>query len=141
MWEDFPLQPETFTSSYLHRYMQSAVPSTVSQGPASSWKQAQRASKPLNLSSPIVCTLVDGWRGALLRRAAVKALRRLGNGPQRTAGIHQMWPDVEAPLSCMFEDERGEDGSGGGAEGTAMQQLAGLLMGASSFAERKGQGL
>lgn len=54
-----------------------------------------------------------------------------------------MWPDVEATLSCMFEDERGEDGSGGGAEGTegtATQQLAGVLMGASSFAERKCQG-
>lgn len=51
-----------------------------------------------------------------------------------------MWPDVEATLSCMFEDERGEAGSSGGAEGTTTQQLAGLLMGASSFAERKGQG-
>lgn len=143
MWEDFPLQPKTFTSSHLHSYMLAAAPSTVSRGPASSRKQARRAGKPLNLSSLIVCTLVDGWHGAPLWRAAVKALRRLRNGPQRTGGIHQMWPDVEATLSCMFEDERSEDGSGGGAEGTegtATQQLAGLLIGASSFAERKGQG-
>lgn len=102
MWEDFPFQPKTFTSSYLHCYMQSTVPSTMSQGPASLCKQAQRAGKPLNLSSPIVCTLVDGWRGAPLWRAAVKALRLCMNGegcgPQRTCRIHQMWPDVEVLL-------------------------------------------
>lgn len=101
-WEDFPFQPEPFTSSYLHRYMQSAVLSTMSRGPASLCRQAQRAGKPLNLSSPIVCTLVDGWRAAPLWRATVKALRLRrsgeGCGPQRTGGIRQMWPDVEVPV-------------------------------------------
>lgn len=106
----FPVS-ETFTSSYLHRNMQSAVPSTMSRGPASLCKQAQRAGKPLNLSSPIVCSLVDGWRGAPLRRAAVEALR-LRTGP-----------DVETLLYCMFEDKRGKEGPGRGAEGTAMQRL------------------
>lgn len=112
--------------------MQSTVPSTMSQGPASLCKQAQRAGKPLNLSSPIVCTLVDGGTrrsasGGPLRLAAVEALRLRRNGegcgPQRTGGVHQTWPDVEAALSCMFEDERGKDGPSGGAEGTAMQRL------------------
>lgn len=55
--------------------MQSAVPSTMSRGPASLYKQARRAGKPLNLSSPIVCTAVDRWLGALLWRGAVRALR------------------------------------------------------------------
>lgn len=80
--------------------MQSAVPSTMSQGPASLYKQAQRAGKPLNLSSPIACTVLDRWLGSRLLQGAVKALSlhgdREGCGPRRTARIR--WPDVETQL-------------------------------------------
>lgn len=94
MWEDFWFPPETFTSSYLQRYMQSAVPSTMSQGPASLYKQAQRAGKPLNLSSPIACTVVDRWRGSCRPQWKHSACTGTGSaaahgGPPGFAG--QMW--------------------------------------------------